>query len=121
LNQFANGFKMSRRGNPENLRLKESFTCCEAPDEDSPIMKAITDILNSSQVENWAKDYDGQLETLVNETKVHSARFEEQITSSPSGLDIEVFKIKILKTVCNLNLLSNIDYIHGFQIRTSQK
>jgi len=88
---------MSRRGNPVNLRLKESFTCCEAPEEDSPIVKAITDILNSSQVENWAKDYDDQLETLSNETKIHSARFEEQITSSPNGLDIEVFEMKVLE------------------------
>lgn len=79
-----------RRGNPENLRLKETFTCCEPPAEDSPIMKAIADILQSSQVENWAKGYDNELETLVNETKIHSARFEDQITSSPSGLDIEV-------------------------------
>lgn len=93
---------MSRRGNPDNLRLKEMFTCCESPAEDSPIMKAITDILQSSQVENWAKDYDDQLKTLVKETKIHSARFEDQITSSPNGLDIEVFKIEnsiILKNI----------------------
>jgi hypothetical protein len=104
---------MSRRGNPVNLRLKESFTCCEAPEEDSPMVKAITDILNSSQVENWAKDYDDQLETLVNETKIHSARFEEQITSSPNGMDIEVFEMKILEHFVTFIFLRNIDYVYS--------
>ncbi|XP_065334185.1 dynein axonemal heavy chain 3 [Cloeon dipterum] len=77
------------RGNPENLRMREAFNCCEPMSENSPEVNQIQKLLEDRQVEEWAADYDKTHQRVVCEIEKNRARFDDQIVSAPLGLDIE--------------------------------